>query len=126
RIRLHPKAAAYEEAVSVHRGVLPVAARDLGCRALRAEQPLQHAVDSADDSAISFGETELDEAQQPPVRPLPLLIRMAGVIPKQRRQPGVHSYRLHHGHRPQEEDATRALRRVACAASAGGTTRRSP
>src|SRR5438309_11730878 len=83
RIRLHPKAAAYEEAVSVHRGVLPVAARDLGCRALRAEQPLQHAVDSAHDSAISFGETELDEAQQPPVCPLPLLIRMAGIIPKQ-------------------------------------------
>src|SRR5205823_13531223 len=79
RIRLHPKAAAYEEAVSVHRGVLPVAARDLGCRALSAEQPLQHAVYSADDSVMSFGETELDEAQQPPVRPLPVLIRMSGV-----------------------------------------------
>src|SRR5947199_8180442 len=78
RIRLHPKAAAYEEAVSVHRGVLPVAARDLGCRALRAEQPLQHAVDSAHDSAISVGETELDAAQPPPVRPLALLIRRAG------------------------------------------------
>src|SRR2546430_14219656 len=75
RIRLHPKAAAYEEAVSVHRGVLPVAARDRGCRTLRAEQPLQDAVDSAHDSAIGFGETELNQAQQPPVCPLPLLIR---------------------------------------------------
>src|SRR2546430_10120153 len=76
RIRLHPKAAAYEEAVSVHRGVLPVAARDLGCRALRAEQPLQDAVDSAHDSAISFGETVLDKDQQQQVCTLPLLICM--------------------------------------------------
>src|SRR5438309_11369860 len=81
RIRLHSEAAAHEEAISIHRGALPVAARDLRCRAPRVEQPLQHAVDSAHDSVISFSETELDEAQQPPVCPLPLLVRMTGVFP---------------------------------------------
>src|SRR6266550_6541990 len=82
-IRPHAEAAAYEEAISVHRGALPVAARALGRLPPRVEQPFEDAVHGAHDSVISFSETELDQAQQPPVCPLPLLIRMAGVFPKQ-------------------------------------------
>src|SRR5438874_7873935 len=79
RIRLHPEAAAYEETISVHRGALSVAARDLGRLPPGVEQPSQHAVDGARDSVVNLSEAELDQAQQPPVCPLPLLIRMSGV-----------------------------------------------
>src|SRR5207244_7767926 len=100
RIRLHPEPAAYEETISVHRGALSVAARDLERLPPGVEQPSQHAVDGARDSVVSVSETELDQAQQPPVRPLPLLIRMTGVFPKKCCQPGIHSYRLRHGTSP--------------------------
>src|SRR5256714_13540951 len=84
RIGLHAEAAANQEPVAIHRGTLPVVACDAWRLAARVQEPVQNAIDGAKDPIVPFGKAELDKAEQAPVRPLPLLIRMARIVSKQR------------------------------------------
>src|SRR5438552_5093615 len=84
RIGLHAESVANQEPVAIHRGTLPVVACDAWRLAARVQEPLQNAIDGARDPTVCFGKAELDKAEQAPVRPLPLLIRMARIVSKQR------------------------------------------
>src|ERR1700737_4606454 len=80
RVGPQAKAAAHEEGSAVLRGMLPVAARYPRRLAPRVVQPGQNLIHGSQDSIIRFGDAELNQANQPPMSTLPLLVRMAGVF----------------------------------------------
>ena len=66
-----------------------MAARHPWRLAARIEEPVQNAIDSPDDSIVGLGNAKLNQAYQPPMSALPLLVGMAGIFPKQGLDPGI-------------------------------------